>query len=95
MKQSSLKTKIEIFTVAVVLITVAILAAVFTFNGMQAQTQLKTSIAGKQDVIEKMIVNQVVGEMEKSVFAFTREAKLLKGADSDNKCNLGKRSQLS
>ena len=77
MKQSSLKRKIEIFTVAVVLITVAILAAVFTVNSMQAEEQLKNSIAGKRVVIAKMIVNQVVGEMEKSVFSFTREAKLI------------------
>ena len=95
MKQSSLKSKIEIFTVAVVLITVAILVAVFTFNGQQAQTQLKTSIAEKQDVIEKMIVNQVVGEMEKSVFSFTREAKLLKGIKTGDKQLIAERANTT
>lgn len=95
MKQTSLKRKIEIFTVAVVLITVGILAVAFTLNSMQTKEQLKTSIAGKQDVIAKMIIDQAVGEMEKSIFSFTREAKLINAIREDNRQVIAERTNTT
>jgi len=95
MNLNSLKARIELFTVAVVLITVAILAAVFTINSKQAEEQLKTSIADKQDVIAQMIVSQVVGEMEKSVFSFTREQKLLAAIKAGDKAKIADRANTT
>ena len=95
MKSSSLKTRIELFTVVVVLITVAILTAVFAINSQQAKEQLRTSITDKQDVISKMVVNQIVGDMEKSIFSFTREEKLLAGIKAGDRTLIADRANTT
>lgn len=73
-----LKSRLEIFTLLVILITVGIFSAVFLMNQAQSQAQLKASISDKQNVIEKMVVTDVVGKMERATFSFTRDEKLLK-----------------
>ena len=77
MKQTSLKSRLEVFTVLVVLITVGIFGAVFMANQYQSQQQLKTSLSEKQKVVTQLMVGEAVAEMERSIFSFTRDEKLL------------------
>ena len=72
----SLRTRVEIYTVMTVLITAAILIAVFTYQLNQSEKHLLDAMAGKQESISKTVIDKIESQMEKNVIAFTRDTKL-------------------
>jgi len=73
----SLRTRVEVYTVITILFTAAILIAVFSYQLYQSQQHLLNALANKQTAISKTVLDKTVSQMEKSVFAFTRDEKLL------------------
>lgn len=80
----SLRTRVEIYTVLTVLITAAILTGVFSYQLSQSQDHLLDAMAGKQTSISKTVLDKVESQMEKNVFAFTRDEKLFNAIQSND-----------
>jgi len=95
MKQTSLRKQLELFTVAVVVITTAIFFSVFLFNQSQNKTQLRDAITDKQAAVSYMIVSRAQEKMEKHLFAFTRDTKLLSAIRSGDKQGITDRANTT
>ena len=78
----SLRTRVEIYTVLTIIFTAAILIAVFSYQLYQSKQHLLTAMAGKQISIYKTVLDKTVSQMEKNVFAFTRDESLFEAIKS-------------
>ncbi|MDR9498061.1 MAG: methyl-accepting chemotaxis protein [Hydrogenovibrio sp.] len=83
-KHSSLRKELELFTIAVVVVTIAILMTIFYFNHAQSQKQLQQALSTKMASVSDMMVTSAQEKMEKAIFSFTRDSILLDGVrDND------------
>ncbi|WP_051640669.1 methyl-accepting chemotaxis protein [Thiomicrorhabdus sp. Milos-T2] len=81
----SLRTRVEIYTVLTILFTAAILIGVFSYQLYQSKQHLLDAMASKENAISKTVLDKTVSQMEKNVFAFTRDKKLFAAIEaSDN-----------
>lgn len=78
MKFNSLRQKLELFTLSVLFITITILLGLFVVNHGQMKQQLQHSIESKRLAISNIMVSRAQELMEKEVFSFTRDDKMLK-----------------
>jgi methyl-accepting chemotaxis protein len=83
-KHPSLRKELELFTIAVVVVTIAILMTIFYFNHAQSQKQLQQALSSKMASVSDMMVTSAQEKMEKAIFSFTRDSILLDGVlDND------------
>ena len=87
----SLRTRVEVYTVITILFTAAILIVVFSYQLYQSQQHLLDALANKQTAISKTVLDKTVSQMEKSVFAFTRDEKLLTAIKQEDKQTISAR----
>ncbi|WP_321322766.1 methyl-accepting chemotaxis protein [Thiomicrorhabdus sp.] len=87
----SLRARVEIYTVLTILFTAAILIAVFTYQLYQSKQHLLNAMAGKQISIYKTVLDKTVSQMEKNVFAFTRDEQLFKAIEDSDKQAISER----
>ncbi|KUJ72764.1 methyl-accepting chemotaxis protein [Thiomicrospira sp. WB1] len=78
-KHPSLRKELELFTIAVVAVTIAILMTVFYFNHLQSEKQLQQALSSKMASVSDMMVTSAQEKMEKAIFSFTRDDILLNG----------------
>ena len=81
----SLRTRVEIYTVLTILFTAAILIAVFSYQLFQSKQNLLNAMAGKQISIYKTVLDKTISQMEKNVFAFTRDEGLFNAIQTSDK----------
>ncbi|NPA71614.1 MAG: HAMP domain-containing protein [Gammaproteobacteria bacterium] len=82
---NSLRTRMEIYTVLAILFTAGILIAVFSYQLYQSKLHLLDALAGKQTAISKTVLEKAVSQMEKNIFSFTRDEKLVGAIQSGDK----------
>lgn len=93
--EMKLQTRLELFTVIAIVITAIIFTIVFALNKSQSTDQLKSSISNKQSIIADLTVQDAVGEMEKNVFSFTRDKKLLKAINERDLSGIAARANTT
>ena len=81
----SLRTRVEIYTVLTILFTAAILIGVFSYQLYQSDQHLLNAMASKENSISKTVLDKTVSQMERNVFAFTRDKKLFAAIEASNK----------
>lgn len=81
----SLRTRVEIYTVLTILFTTAILIGVFSYQLYQSDQHLLNAMASKENSISKTVLDKTVSQMERNVFAFTRDKKLFAAIEASNK----------
>jgi len=91
MLSKSLRTRVEVYTIVTILFTAAILIGVFSYQLVQSKQHLLDALAGKQTAISKTVLDKTVSQMEKSVFAFTRDAKLFTAIKNNDKAGIASR----
>ncbi|MDX1352767.1 MAG: HAMP domain-containing protein, partial [Thiomicrorhabdus sp.] len=87
----SLRTRVEIYTVLTILFTAAILIAVFSYQLFQSKQHLLSAMSGKQTSISKTVLDKSISQMEKNVFAFTRDQALFQAIETSNKQGISDR----
>jgi methyl-accepting chemotaxis protein len=82
---NSIQTKLEAFVVFTILVTAAILISIFSYQLGQSEDHLLDALSGKQDAISNTVLDKTVTQMEKNVFAFTRDQKLIRAIKTNDK----------
>lgn len=92
MKQS-LRKRVELFTVGVILTTILIFVFILSVNQSQFYSQIRNVSIGKQEAISQMVVVQSLDEMENNFFALTRDPKLLEAIKEQNQEKIAKHTE--